>query len=104
MSVQHFLLELEQVPKTARRPGPEVKLVVNKTSTRYYPGLNAGLDKARGLHLFSEFLLARCKLDAKIRARQARKIIFHNPARARARFQLPEKIRLVPALLLKAYI
>ena len=47
---------LERVPNAGQRPRPEEKLVLNKTSTRYYPGLNfgkacepsAGLDKALG--------------------------------------------------------
>ena len=49
-------VELEWVLDPAIRAGPEEKLVVNKTSTQYYPGLNFGkarqpfarLDKALG--------------------------------------------------------
>ena len=38
-SIRHpAVVELERVPDSTRRPGPEEKLVVNKPSTQYYQG------------------------------------------------------------------
>ena len=50
-----LVVELERVPDPAQRPGPEEKVAVDKSNTRYYPGPNLGhvrelyteLDKAR---------------------------------------------------------
>ena len=65
----NIIEELERVPDPARGPGPEEKLAINKTSTRYYlaPNLEkarepfSGLDMAKRQHLFCEFFQGQCK-------------------------------------------